>query len=253
VRLGAIDGPGVNVIDGNVSTPDSPKAIAKMEQMKWAREQVQKDLPGQLQYPKDATPSHEAIAQSNEFAQKDQLREALKPGFRFGGSYEQFDEMGRPLVHDLPIAVYDPEHDPMILRTKAEAHVRFDGHQGDPIKLTEMLAKYSKSIMMIREGDKGLVVWGQAFERQHAGETIPIGEYIRIHKGRCFEQSMVLKILADEFGLDSTLVVGRGAGGNLHSWIILHAQGGDYIFDPRQQLYGAPPAEHPEYHIGALN
>jgi hypothetical protein len=75
--------------------------------------------------------------------------------------------------------------------------------------------------------------WYGEFNRAHAGQRILLGDFIQMQAGVCSQQALLVKVLADSMG-------GHTVGGGAHAWVELTHGGQVYVFDPRNQVFGAP-------------
>jgi pSer/pThr/pTyr-binding forkhead associated (FHA) protein len=195
-----------------------------------------------LEYPQNKIPSQAATAQSNHYATTHQESARLEPGFQNAGGYAKFDGNGMASDLSRPATIFDPAHDPVLRAKISEAHTLFDRYRNDPLKLAQELTKYSRDLLTPPEGDKTLDSWYAEFNRAHAGRKVLLGEFLQAGKGVCSQQAFMLKVLADEFGLQCTMV--RGMQGR-HAWTTMTIGGKKLIFDPRMQQLGKEPHKLP--------
>jgi hypothetical protein len=204
--------------------------------------------------------SPQALRQSNEFASTHEISARLEDGWQNAGA---LNEVGKDGSFKSPYprvaTVVDRANDPVLRQTIDDARRRF-GHL-PPRERADALAGYVKQLFTPPEmigpdgSEKALDNWYAAFNNDHQGERILLGEFIRQGKGVCSQQATLLKILADELGLPCTLVRGNGRdGGNgiNHAWTTFDfGDGGTpLIYDPRQEKLAKAPSDVPSHKAG---
>ncbi len=188
-------------------------------------------------YPKEVTPSPDAVNASNKYATENMVTWPLPEGFRTAGKNNVFDATGKARgasADDRMVVVVDASRDPILRAAIDEARIKFKHLQNDPVRLAEALNKYVGDLltppgMKPRSVDE---VTSQ-LERTHAGKQIMLGEFIRLGTGVCRHQSLVLGELFNAFNLPCSMVRGHGGA---HAWVVLHGSGGDHVCDPRNQF-----------------
>jgi YD repeat-containing protein len=204
----------------------------------------------------------EAVRQSNQMARKHQISDKLVDGFQLctsegvgiGGD-------GRTRQKHSPDIVLDRTQDKILNRYIAEAHRQFDHLKNDPQALAAELTKFAKKVMH-PDGwtEKKLDDAYGEFNKEFAGKRMLLGEVInRSQKGEyggvCAQQAMLLKVLGDNFGLETRLVYGHYKETKTlppnpscnHAWTEMKIDGKWLIFDPRQRRNGQPLDGHPTH------
>jgi hypothetical protein len=201
-----------------------------------------------LEYPQQLKPSPEAVAQSNHYATTHQESDRLRPGFQNAGGRNRFEADGQATNTSRPSTIFDPAHDPVLREKMAEAHRLFDRYRNDPYKLAQELTKYSRDLLSPSGmSEEALDAWYDRFNDAHAGRKVLLGEFLAAGKGVCSQQAFLLKVLADDFGLQCTMV--RGMQGR-HAWTTMTIDGKTYIFDPRWKALGVDPRRMPQHTPG---
>jgi len=151
-----------------------------------------------------------AIELSNQYARTNEMTERLPDGWSNAGAGNEFGPDGRLLNSNLErnVVVVDRKNDPVLRSVIAEASERF-GHL-PPRERADALNDYVNKLLKPEGSSQAqLDSWYDGFMQAHKGERTNLGEYIKEGKGVCSQQAILMKVLGDELGLETTLV--RGA------------------------------------------
>jgi pSer/pThr/pTyr-binding forkhead associated (FHA) protein len=218
----------------------------------------------------------EAVAQSNQYKDGWQVDGRIEDGFQMLSGNQRINADGT--WHDpyRPATVVDRTQDAVLNETIREAQQRFKrlaeevqnatspaAREAAEKKLATELAIYSKDKLHPAGWSENQVDAAYyAFRAQNGNKQILLGDYINQAArgqgaGVCQHQALLFKVLADEFGLDASLVAGMSArrppGGfppgtqPNHAWNEVTINGERYVFDPRQEEYAKLYNEVP-YH-----
>lgn len=198
-----------------------------------------------LRLPNNPSLTENAIAQANAYQRNHEHTGPLEPGFHNAGTRVRFNENGEmigpnghPTSPNRPATVFDPPNDPVLRAVLAEASSRFNHLRNDPAALMRALTVYSRELLSPPDlSGRALDNWYTDFNNQHAGERILLGEFIRQGRGVCSQQALLLTALAQNMGLNPTMV--RGMNGT-HAWVEMNVNGTPHLFDPRGQVLGTP-------------
>src|SRR5262249_25157890 len=145
--------------------------------------------------------------QSNDYARLHELSSRLEDGFQNAGEKQVFDANGAFSRRTRNATVVDRANDPVLRGVIAEAKETFG--QLEPRQRAERLTQYVRDLSYPKGMDgRALDAWNAQFSQQQAGKRVYLGEYIKQGKGVCSQQSLLLKVLGDELGLEVTLVRG---------------------------------------------
>jgi len=234
------------------TTPERPAKVSEGAEPKLAQPEASALKPAEsvAQVDKVTGPvPPEALKQSNEFVKSHELKGRIEDGWVNTGTGRELDAQGKFSAPWHGIVV-DRQSDTVLQQVITDAKQRFGSLPEK--ERAESLTRYVKEVMT-RPGAAGADGGEQAlnqqylkFMRDHAGERVPLGEFIRLGNGSCREQATLLKVLADEVGLKATLV--RGNGSNAadvinHAWTNIEIGGKPYIYDPRQGHAGMTPEQ----------
>jgi hypothetical protein len=212
----------------------------------------------------DACADVNAVRQANRYKDGGEIRERLVDGFQTLGGEQRIDAAGEWSDPHRPSAVLDRGQDAVLRWTIGEAHARFDQFKNDPERLARELTIFSKEKMhpagwTENQADANYTI----FRTQNAGRRILLGDYIRraasgTGAGVCQHQAFLFKVMADDFGLEASLVHGvysprmapavrlpADALAN-HAWNNVHIDGNTYVFDSRHQRFAMADVEHNE-------
>lgn len=198
-----------------------------------------------LVYKDSFKPSAEAITQSNAFALGGEMTDPLLDGWQHEGFKILIDPEGKFGPNLSSSLCIDRTQDPILRDTIRQATESFS--ELPSAERAAELTKFAHQVFS-KSGlnDDQLSDWDDSFGNLHRSERILIGEYIRLGKGVCEQQAVLLKVLADQLGLKSTLWFGfnRYTG---HVWTTIAIDGKDLVFDPAQEILGASPLELPTH------
>lgn len=191
--------------------------------------------------PDSFKPSAESIAQSNAFALGAEINDPLLDGWQHEGFKILIDPAGKYGQNLSSSLCVDKTQDPVLRDTIREAAERY-GRLPAAERAAELTKFAHRTFSRTGLNDGQLSDWDDSFGNQHRSERILIGEYIRLGKGVCEQQAVLLKVLADQLGLKSTLWFGfnRKIG---HVWTTISIDGRNLVFDPAQEILGASPGE----------
>ncbi len=221
---------------------DSPRAAVR-------RLIERTDLPeGVLLRPRDYVPEsprtfRESIDQSNYFGTNSELAGRIRDGYIDAGKGTRVGAdgklVGQPRRHMIAV---DRANDPVLRNVIEDARTRF-GHLSPAEKAAALNTYVHELIGAPNMSGKQLDAWHDAFGEQNKGEPVLLGEFIRQGKGVCIEQATLMKVLADELGLEATLVRGAGEVGDPtinHAWVHIRLPGQDepLVYDPRWREAG---------------
>jgi FHA domain len=204
--------------------------------------QSQYELPKGTELPKATGPvPRDALRQSNDYAMNHLMSDRVVDGWHNAGNEAIFHEDGKfGALSSRPATVVDRQNDPVLRDTISEAHQKFDSLPAK--QRAEALTKWCKQLLTpANMSEKALDDWYDAYCPRHSSERIYLGEYIRMGRGVCSQQALLLKVLCDEFpDLHCTLV--RGNGNNQenmnHVWTTIQFDNGKIgIYDPRHKTY----------------
>ena len=206
----------------------------------------------------DITTLESPLNQSNRFQDGNSINKRLEQGFQTTSQDRpvkiNFNTPNQPkgVVFD----VFDRAGDRELQATFQEAHDKFDKLKGDPRALATELTKFSKQKMHPAGwSEEKLDEVYDKFLDDNTGKKILLGNYITMAKtgtggGVCSQQAFLFKVLADDFGLESSMVqayvkdpgeiVQAGTRSN-HVLNEVVLDGDRYIFDPRNQIFGVDP------------
>lgn len=221
---------------------DSPRAAVNrlVERM---------DLPeAVLLRPRDYVPESprtfkESIDQSNYFGSNSELAGRIRDGYVDAGKGTRVGAdgqlVGPPRRHMIAV---DRANDPVLRNVIEDARTRF-GHLSPAEKAAALNTYVHELIGAPNISGKQLDAWHDAFGEQNMGKPVLLGEFIRQGKGVCIEQATLMKVLADELGLEATLVRGAGEVGDPtinHAWVHIRLPGQDepLVYDPRWREAG---------------
>lgn len=202
----------------------------------------------------DAVAKPEAVAQSNAYKDSGEIRGKLEDGFQVVGGETRIGSDGNFHDPNRPAIVLDRSQDQVLRDTIAEAHARFDRYKNDPQKLAEELAAYSKEKMQPADWTNKQVDDADAmFRSQNGNKRILLGDYIERARlgegaGACQPQTLLMKVLGDDFGLDISMskgYLGKVPPGGIppgyspnHAFTELHLKDQSLVFDPRNNITG---------------
>ncbi|MDX1986593.1 MAG: FHA domain-containing protein [Candidatus Obscuribacter sp.] len=215
----------------------------------------------------DSVMGVKAQRQSRDLVERFEISEKLEDGFQDIGHNArlradgQFDDPLRPAI------VVDRTQDPVLAKFVEDAKQQFAPLKGDPEALSQALSKHVReNLTPAGWTQEQLTENYLRFSTENANKRILLGEFIEQAKagkggGVCNEQSLLLKVLADEFGLDAKII--RGHYGKLpetglnpnarpnHAWVEITAPGGEAkIYDPRAKIHGVPSENAFNHHPG---
>lgn len=209
----------------------SENPAASLEHLAEASEQKQSELP-----------SLKAIAQSNDYAKQHLLQDKIQDGFRTAGQYREFTPDGRFSASDRAATIVDRANDPKLRQIIDDAKTQFADLP--PRERARALADYVNKIMGPSDGNE------QALDdryrkrmQESAGKSLLLSDFVG--EGACTQRALLLKVLADEMGLNSSIV--RGNGGS-HVWNTFEFdKGKSEIFDTRAKIYAVESSDmhHP--------
>ncbi len=178
-------------------------------------------------------PAAEAIAQSNDYAQRHVLSERIQDGFRTAGQLREFAPDGSFSATDRAATVVDRNRDEKLREIIDDAKKQFADLP--PRERAKALAEYVNKIMGPADGDeKALDERYRKLMADNAGKEMLLSDFAG--NGSCTQRALLLKLLADEMGLDSSIVRGNGGA---HVWNTFRFDGKEEIYDTRGHLYGA--------------
>lgn len=208
----------------------------------------------------DVCANPDSVRQSNRYRKGGEISEPLSDGFQSVPDGAVVGADGNFHSGFAPSIVIDRSRDGVLRAVIQEAKARF-GNITDPQKLADALSKFSKEKLMPKNWNERAVSNAyEAFSRNHQGERILIGDYIKQAEqgtgaGVCKHQAILFKVLADEMGLEASVT--RGVHGvkptrqsdmwSNHAWNEVRTSDGVKLYDPRAEKYGLP-LETPRYH-----
>jgi protein phosphatase len=219
-----------------------------------ARQQAERDQQSAM---------HDAIAQSNSYSNQHEISGRIQDGFRNAGAETTFAEDGSFNKGWRAATLVDRQNDEALRVAIDTAKARF-GHLPERER-AEAVARYAHELLNSAEpapgranNDAQVERWSAQFGQEHAGQSIPLGTYIRQGRGVCAEQALLTKVLADEVGLNATLVRGDKNGGNQlnHTWVDFtfadkskassDSRSGRYLFVPERGYLPGSKMENPD-------
>jgi hypothetical protein len=198
-----------------------------------------------LSLPDNFVPTPTAVAQSNAFALGAEISDPLLDGWQHEGFKILIDETGQYGPNYSSSLCIDRTRDPILRQTIRQAVLSFGKLQ--PKEQAVELTKFAHALFT-KSGlsDDQLSDWDDSFGNQHRGERILIGQYIRLGKGVCEQQAVLLKVLADELGLKAKLLFGFDNHTG-HVWNTISIAGKDLVFDPAQEILGTTAGDEPTH------
>jgi hypothetical protein len=153
-----------------------------------------------------------AQQQVDKFSQTFRLKEPLKDGFEFDQFHDTQTGFFRRIPTEPGTLVVDRANDPVLRATIQRAQERIKELQlTDPVKIATFLTDFTKEQLEPAGASlSGQSAWSTAFTVTHQAmrNRILLGDYIAAGQGLCAPRAALLKVLADEANLNSTLVVG---------------------------------------------
>ncbi|HEY9786735.1 MAG TPA: FHA domain-containing protein, partial [Candidatus Obscuribacterales bacterium] len=201
----------------------------------------------------DHAAGENAVRTSNRFRWTGEISEPLPDGFQIVGGRGRINADGSIDDALQPGLVIDRQNDRVLAGILAEARKKFDTpeYRHNPEKLARDLTDYVNQKMTPRGWDNDTVsqAYGH-FRQKNAGKRVYLGEYIEqaqngVGGGVGPHQAALLKVLADDLGLEATLVKGHyGAGpaeagaATNHMWTEIKVNGERKVYDPRFRVAG---------------
>lgn len=180
-----------------------------------------------------------AISQSNRFAIGYPITDKLLDGFQNYGFKAVLDESGSFSPNTNPAVLVDRKLDATLNATIADAQRRYG--QLPLERRVKALALYVRWLMHPeRMAARALSDWDDKFGSEHRGERVLIGEFIKLRRGVCTHQAILLKILCDELGVKADLYFGYN-GPIGHTWVQAPIDGRVLIYDPAMEIYAGIP------------
>lgn len=188
-------------------------------------------------------PSAENLRASNNYAETHIVEGKIDDGFMNAGQNAVFNADGSISKLSRPATVVDRENDYVLKATLAEGKKLFaDLPPMERMKAITLWAKekFTPSNMTGSQLD----TWYDSFSLQNGGKRVYLGEMLRMGRGVCSQQALLVKLMADEFpDLKVNMVrgyFGLGDPTNLnHAWNeMVQPNGERLIFDPRMKRIG---------------
>jgi hypothetical protein len=216
---------------------------------------------------KDSISNPEALRQSIRKADGQEIRERLEDGFQNLShplKSNTFAKDGSMRKAYTVSQVIDRQQDMLLKQTIEEAHTRFDRLKNDPLRLAQEIAEFSKQKLTPRNfTEQKLDDFYDEFLRTNNGKTVLFGEFLRQAEkgtggGVCAQQALLFKVLADDFGLDTSMIYGYfgKASDNAdfntvnHAWNEVFLDGESYIYDPRHRKFARRVESMDNYNPG---
>ncbi|MBX9685885.1 MAG: hypothetical protein K2X27_04230 [Candidatus Obscuribacterales bacterium] len=176
--------------------------------------------------------SAKAIVQSNDYARNHVLTDKIQDGFRSAGQFREFAPDGSFNASDRAATVVDRSRDSKLNELIEDARKQFADLP--PRDRAVALAEYVNKIMGPPDGDeKALDARYRQIMKENAGKEKLLSEFMG--NGACAQRALMFKVLADELGLESSIVRGNGGA---HVWNTVKLDGKEEVFDARARVYG---------------
>lgn len=265
--------------------PGDTIRLGRYTEMEWLRSSDLKDAgkprlyrpqPGML----DVAADESARRESNTYLRNHEYSKPFPDGFQNVGGSNLIDATGEHHDPERPSVVLDqrPGADPALERFVKDMKAKYSHLIGDPGALAEALARESKAALEPKGWGPASVDDGYAKLRtENAGKRMLLGDFLEAAKfskgaGVCNHQAMLTKVAFDSFYPADMpnrpeMKMVRGFYGDSpngkprdvvqnHAWNTLTvpnrdgSPGKEYIYDPRQQIYGDPLQARPTHHPG---
>ena len=176
-----------------------------------------------------------ALAQSNDYATRHEFSGKLEDGFRSAGQLRQFSADGTFSATDRAATVVDRSQDPKLRNIIEDAKTQFSDLP--PRERAQALAEYVNKLMGPADGnERALDQRYRQLMQDNAGKSMLLSDFLGT--GACTQRALLLKVLADETGLDSSIVRGNGGTHVWNTFRFPESKGKSEIFDTRGGIYG---------------